>query len=256
MQVKNVPTIDARYWTAIVAASMCGANMGDFVSRNLHLGHVRGLLPLAMLFSLVLWAERRAQRATEAYYWLAIIVLRTAATNLADLASHDLKLNYALIEGGLTAILVVAVLIGPIRGQAAGSGSQVDRQPRALPTTDAAYWVAMLTAGTLGTTSGDFVADNLELGVGLGSVVLDAVLAAVLLISARVGGMSKPWYWLSIVVARTAGTTMGDFLASRRGLDLGLLLSLVFTSLLFAGIVSLWRDKGNRRLRAPNALSG
>jgi uncharacterized membrane-anchored protein len=29
---------------------------------------------------------------TEAYYWLAIIVLRTAATNLADLCTHDLNL--------------------------------------------------------------------------------------------------------------------------------------------------------------------
>jgi uncharacterized membrane-anchored protein len=28
-----------------------------------------------------------------AYYWLAIIVFRTAATNLADLCTHDLKLG-------------------------------------------------------------------------------------------------------------------------------------------------------------------
>jgi uncharacterized membrane-anchored protein len=46
------------------------------------------------LFLLVLWAERRTRIPTEAYYWLAIIVLRTAATNLADLSTHDLKLGY------------------------------------------------------------------------------------------------------------------------------------------------------------------
>ena len=34
--------------------------------------------------------------------------------------------------------------------------------------------------------------------------------------------MTKPWYWLTIVAARTAGTTLGDLLASRRGLGLGL----------------------------------
>src|SRR6202035_4202737 len=82
MNPKNLPTIDARYWTAILAASMCGANTGDFASRILGLGHTRGLLPFALIFGLILWAERRSRKATELYYWLAIIVLRTAATNL------------------------------------------------------------------------------------------------------------------------------------------------------------------------------
>jgi uncharacterized membrane-anchored protein len=44
MSPKNLPTIDACYWTAILAASMCGANTGDFASRILGLGHTRGLL--------------------------------------------------------------------------------------------------------------------------------------------------------------------------------------------------------------------
>ena len=115
MQVKNVPEITPRYWTAILVASMCGANTGDFLSHNLHLGHTRGLLPLAALFLIILWAERRARIATEAYYWLAIIVLRTAATNLADLGTHDLKLGYAIIESGLTALLIFFLLIDRAR---------------------------------------------------------------------------------------------------------------------------------------------
>src|SRR5436853_7742351 len=85
VQAKTLPAIAPRYWTAILVASMAGANTGDFFSHDLHLGHTRGLLPLALAFALVLWAERRAKAASEAYYWLAIIVVRTAATNLADL---------------------------------------------------------------------------------------------------------------------------------------------------------------------------
>ena len=52
----SLPTIDARYWTAILAASMCGANIGDFASRILGLGHTRGLLPLALIFLAIVWA--------------------------------------------------------------------------------------------------------------------------------------------------------------------------------------------------------
>src|SRR3984885_9771907 len=116
MQIKNVPAITPRYWVAILVASMCGANTGDFLSHNLHLGHWRGLPPLAAVFLAILWAERRARIATEAYYWLAIIVLRTAATNLADLGTHDLKLGYFLCMGLLVALMVAMLLIDRVRG--------------------------------------------------------------------------------------------------------------------------------------------
>src|SRR5216683_6193277 len=232
VQVKNLPTIAPRYWTAILVASMAGANMGDFFSRTLHLGHWRGLLPLAVIFALILWAESRAKVATEAYYWLAIIVIRTAATNLADLASQDLRLGHGFIEAGLTALLIVIVMADRARGRSATAARSAGG--RNLPATDAPYWAAMLVAGTLGTASGDFTAGDLGFGLGLGSIVLAAILGGVLLMSGRFGGMTKPWYWASIVAARTAGTTMGDFVANPHGL--GLSLSTVSTCGLLAGI--------------------
>ena len=241
MQVKNLPAITPRYWAAILVASMCGANTGDFLSHNLHLGHWRGLPPLAALFLVILWAERRARIATEAYYWLAIIVLRTAATNLADLGTHDFKLGYGAIEAGLTVLLIFFLLVDRGRRPAVPSGAFVGsgRRPN-LPATDAAYWCAMLTAGTLGTATGDFVADVLGLGLWFGSLALAAIFGVVLVVSWRFGGMSKPWYWASIVAARTAGTTMGDWLASRHGLDLGLPLSTTLTGSMLAAVVILW----------------
>ena len=231
MQTRNVPNIEPRYWCAILVASMCGANAGDFAARYLHLGHTLGLAPLLAIFLAIFWAETRSGRPTELYYWLAIIVLRTAATNLADLGTHDLRLNYAVIEAGLTALLVALVAFDRSGGQRTGG----------VPNTNLAYWAAMLTAGTLGTASGDWVADKTGLGVGWGSLVLFAVFAAVLMAAYKYGRMSKAWYWAAIVAARTAGTTMGDFLASRHGANLGLPLSLICTSLLLTGIVVFWQ---------------
>jgi len=234
VQAKNLPTITSRYWTAILVASMAGANTGDFLANILHLGHLRGLPPLAAAFVVIVWAERRAEAATEAYYWLAIIVLRTGATNLADLVAHDLQLGYGLIDTALTALLIAILLADRARGGATGAGG------RNLPATDAPYWAAMLTAGTLGTATGDFVAAHL--GFGFGSLVLAPVYAIVLLLAARLGGMTKPWYWASIVAARTAGTTLGDFVANQNFLPLGLSRSTVLTCGLLAAIVFFWRD--------------
>lgn len=249
MHARNLPTIDARYWTAILAASMCGANTGDFASRILGLGHTRGLLPLALVFLAIVWAERRSKVTTEAYYWLAIIVLRTGATNLADLMTHDLKLGYFLCMGFLAALIVVMLLIDKARGVEPAGVAGPDGLWRSLPATDASYWVTMLAAGTLGTAAGDWVADEAGLGTGFGSVVLVAILIAVWFVSNHYGKMTKPWYWLTIVAARTAGTTLGDYLAGRGGLNLGLVVSTICTSLLLAGILILWRDRGTTRLR-------
>ena len=44
-------------------------------------------------------------------------------------------------------------------------------------------------------------------------------------------------YWATIVIARTAGTNIGDLLAFRKGLNLGLPLSTLVTGLLFFGLV-------------------
>ncbi len=240
MRPPNLPRISARYWCAIVVASMAGANTGDFAARYLHLGHTGGLLPLALIFLAIVWAETRARRATEAYYWLAIIVLRTGATNLADLMTHDLHLGYPLTLAALTALIIAVLLFVYWRD---GSAAPAAADGRKLPATDSAYWIAMLTAGTLGTAGGDFVADEVGLGVGYGSIVLVAVFLIVLLGATRIGKMSLFWYWAAIVAARTAGTTMGDFLPSRRGLDLGLPISTAITLTTLAVIVILWRDR-------------
>lgn len=250
MSPKNLPTIDARYWMAILAASMCGANTGDFASRILGLGHTRGLLPLALIFLAIVWIEKRSRITTEAYYWFAIIVLRTGATNLADLATHDLKLGYFLCMGLLAALMILMLLIDKARGIQPVGVAGPDGRWHSLPATDASYWITMLAAGTLGTAAGDWIADETPLGQGYGSLVLVIVLLVVWFVSDRFGKMTKPWYWLTIVAARTAGTTLGDFLASRRGLGLGLVVSTICTSLLLAGILVLWRRRNTQQLRA------
>jgi uncharacterized membrane-anchored protein len=249
MAPKNLPTINARYWTAILAASMCGANTGDFVSRILGLGHMRGLLPLGLMFLAILWVEKRSKVAIEAYYWLAIIVLRTAATNLADLGTHDLKLGYFLCMGLLGALMVAMILTDQVRGVQPIGVAGPDGRWRTLPATDISYWITMLAAGTLGTAAGDWVAEETPLGLSYGSLVLVVVFVTIWFVSAHFGKMAKPWYWLTIVAARTAGTTLGDLLASRRGLGLGLVVSTICTGLLLAGILIFWRSRHTPGLR-------
>lgn len=237
MQQYHVPLLGLRYWIALCLASVFGANMGDFFAHNLGLGHVAGLPFLAIALAVVFVVERFDRTVHEAYYWLAIVVVRTAATNLADFLSGDLKLAKPWVMAGLAVLLAVTVAAAwqLLWRNAAGKTNA----GRNLLRADFGYWIAMLIAGTLGTVGGDFFSHDLHLGNALASIALTALLAPFYVLAARRLVWSLPLYWATIVMIRAAGTTVGDLLAARHAL--GLALSTAVTGLLFVGVLTLWR---------------
>ncbi len=234
MRTESLPAIDARYWVAISIASVFGANMGDFVSHDLHLGHWRGLPVLAALFALVLFGERRRALAGEACYWLAIVLLRTAATNLGDLATHDFHAD---------PVLAMACLLALLAGFVAAGRRLLQDGPGAVtrPAGAGGVWAALLTAGTRGTVAGDYVAGDLGLGSGWGTIALGAAQLAILAAGARSGWRGKIAYWSAIVAVRSMGTTLGDWLAFRRGAGLGLPVSTLVSGILLVAVLLFWR---------------
>ena len=86
MKAIHVPRIDARYWAGITMASVFGTNTGDWFAFRSGLGILGGLPYLAAIIAVVWFLERRDNTKHEAWYWLAIILIRTGATNIADFA--------------------------------------------------------------------------------------------------------------------------------------------------------------------------
>lgn len=238
LQSIHLPMLGRRYWLLISTASIFGANLGDFVSRDLHGGHWRGLLPLLAILVGLLAAERRSIRPTDLFYWLGIIVVRTAATNLADLITHDGKLPYAWAVGGL-AILLAAIVATVIRR------TEADRLPRI----DERYWLAMLLAGTLGTAIGDGTADELGLGLLAGSAVLGAVTAVLFGLRAVVANAAT--YWITVTAVRSAGTTLGDLAAHTVGLEWSTLATFLVFAAAYAWLPSQASMRATPGLTAP-----
>ena len=254
MRARNLPTIDAGYWVAIVAASMCGTNAGDLAAGPLGLGHVRGMLPILLVFFALVWAEKALNWTNVAFYWLAIITLRTLATNVSDFASHDAKLTYPVFVTLLIAFMAVVLWADRVRS---GRVPQVLRGTPQLPSTDLTYWALMLAAGVLGTAVGDWVADA-GLGAYWASLLGLPVFAAAVWAAYRFG-LTKPWYWLAIVACRTWGTDLGDMLVSLfrsvMSRPSALWASTGVTAALLAGIIYFWthRDAALAVETAPEA---
>jgi uncharacterized membrane-anchored protein len=243
MRTRNLPTIDAGYWAAIVAASICGTNTGDLAAGPLGMGHVLGILPLAAIFIAVVLAEKLLDWTTVAFYWLAIIVLRTMATNIADFATHDLKLSYPAFV--LLLIAFMSAMVWADRLRPGNNGPSVEALRPRLPSTDWSYWIVMLAAGVLGTALGDWLADA-GLGVYWASLLGMPFFACAVWAAYRFG-LGKTWYWIAIATCRTWGTDIGDMLVvsfrSVASRPTALWVSSVISAALLAGIIYFWTQR-------------
>ena len=210
------------------------------------LGLSLGLLVLVALFAATFWIETKDAAAHELYYWLAIIIIRTGATNIADFLAFRVRVPASLLVGGLAAcIAVLAWIESPRRTQAAP-----DSTTPALAKTNLAYWAAMLAAGVFGTVTGDICSHHFGQGpasFGLG-LMLIILLAAVKSHAATTVAI----YWCAVALARTAGTCIGDWCAENKMLHLGLPLSTLLTGAAFVAILTIWRKA---RWDAPAAAA-
>ena len=244
MQHIHLPTLGARYWAALCLASIFGANMGDFFARNLGLGHVAGLPFLVFALAIVIASERFDRSVHQVYYWTAIIIVRTGATNFADFACGDMKLPRGLVIIGLTAALIAALFASwqfAWRREASEN-----KAPDSVLRADTGYWISMFIAGALGTVIGDYCSHDLHLGDGGASLLLVPILALVFVIARNGLLRSLPYYWLTIATVRAAGTAVGDLVAGRT--MLGLPLGTLATGTLFVALLVMWKEPAASKL--------
>jgi uncharacterized membrane-anchored protein len=97
-----------------------------------------------------------------------------------------------------------------------------------------------------GTVLGDY--SSSVLGQRIASVGLTAAFAVSLLMWRRTTVAVVAVYWVTVAVARTAGTAIGDWLAESKDLDIGLSLATVISGIAFVGVVI------SSRTRPPMAV--
>jgi uncharacterized membrane-anchored protein len=236
MQTRHVPTIDPRYWVGILFASIFGTNLGDFYAHHSGLGLGPGLLVLVAVFATTYWIETKDRATHEIYYWLAIIIIRTGATNIADYLAFRVRIPALPLAIGLT--LIIALL----GWRASVSRTRLDLQSTrpTLTETNLSYWGAMLGAGVFGTAVGDMLSHRF--GQGPAAIALGLMLAILLAATSARVATRPALYWCAVALARTAGTCMGDWFAENKTLHTGLSISTLLTGTAFIAILTCWRS--------------
>ncbi len=233
MQLKITPKVNSRYWCAILIASMCGTNLGDFFPDVLHISTGVGLIIQMLMFIGIVLIDRASRRGSEAFYWLAILTVRAAATNIADFSIDTEHFGYIAVSAVFAFLLAILIAIHRSSGPKDSTGD--------LPPTNGFYWFTMLTAGALGTVVGDGIGhafSSVQIGVPISAAMGTLALTIILGIRARMVWVSAASYWVAVVAVRWWGTNVGDILAFFMTLSV----SMIGTGIALALTLFLWRE--------------
>lgn len=242
MDERHVPPIGLRYWVLFVVTSVFGAHMGDVVAAVLTFGVLGQMLVLAAVLAAIFIAERYDRSSTDAWYWIAVIVIQIAAVRLADFSTIRLGINRIELVGGLAVLLVTTMIVARSDETHLFSTLQLERPGTAAkPMADVAHWLGMIVASTLGCAGADLCA----ITFGVGTVFTAAIISTIVVVLLHLQRRSRPnrlhAFWVTTILVRADGVAIGDLLVKGPHVHLGLALSACLTGSLVLAFLLLWR---------------
>jgi len=167
-----------RFWSVILATSVAGTAISDYMDRTLGLGYTTGSIILLGLLTgiLLVWklgggvlsvSDIRTRR-DEVLYWMAILVSNTLGTALGDFLADDSGLGFAGSAGLIAGLLAVVTVLNWTT-----HFSKV-----------VLFWAAFILTRPLGATLGDlFTKTHEQGGLDLGTLGSTALLTVMLFTS-------------------------------------------------------------------------
>ena len=204
--LSKVPEVTLLFWIIKIAATTLGETGGDAVTMSMNLGYLVGSAIFATLFVIAVSAQIAAERFHPFLFWAVIIATTTFGTALADFLDRSLGIGYA----GGTAILFVLLIVSLATWRwSLGSISVNDLTSRKA---EMFYWLTIMFSQTLGTALGDWMADGAGLGYEGAAIVFGGMIVLVALAYCFTRISHTLLFWITFVLTRPLGATLGDLL--------------------------------------------
>lgn len=188
-----------------IAATTLGETAGDLLAQTMKVGYLVSSAILIVLFLISLTTQLLAKRFHPVLYWTVILATSTAGTTMSDFMNRTAGLGYAAGALVLITALASVFLLWKLTGNSFNVQNITGFHGELL------YWTAILFSNTLGTSLGDFLADNSGLGFS-GAALLISGLLVLTVIAARYTPISNVFlFWTAFVLTRPLGASAGDF---------------------------------------------
>jgi uncharacterized membrane-anchored protein len=206
--VTKVPEVTLLFWIIKIAATTLGETAGDAVTMSMNLGYLIGTLIFTALFLMAVGAQINAKRYHPLLFWAVIVATTTAGTTLADWLDRSLGIGYA---GGASILFVLLLATLGLWHRSQGSVSLASIASRKA---EIFYWATIMFSQTLGTALGDWMADDVGLGLGYegAAIVFAAGLAVVAALYLWTKLSHTALFWAAFILTRPLGAAVGDLL--------------------------------------------
>jgi uncharacterized membrane-anchored protein len=239
--LNKVPEITLYFWVIKILCTTVGETAADLLNENLGLGLTNTTYIMAVFLVATLVFQFRARKYVPGIYWLAVVLISVVGTLFSDNLVENYGVALETTTIGFSIILAIVF--------ASWYWSERTLSVHTIVTTkrEAFYWLAILFTFALGTSAGDFLSEQLELGYLLSVGIFAGAIAIVALAHFRFKANAILSFWVAYILTRPLGASIGDYLASpskEGGLGLGTVLtSLIFLSTILALVVYLTKSK-------------
>jgi uncharacterized membrane-anchored protein len=233
--LRKLPHITALFWAIKILATTLGETAGDYFSQTLGLGTLRAAELLFAILLLALVIQLRASRFYPALFWIVVVLTSTLGTTISDF------INYTSGLGQVTGALILGSGLALVLLVWWRSGQTLNVENVATLAGEMLFWIAVVFSNSLGTSTGDYLASDRGLGLGLLPAALILTAAMLVLLAAhyitKINAMLL--FWIAFILTRPWGAEVGNILSfdrDRGGLGWG---DASASALLVAGMVAL-----------------
>lgn len=196
----KLPVVGVLFWTIKIVATTLGESASNFVSMApLNLGYLTSVVIFLIAFALTLTMQLQADRFKPVVFWSAILTTSIVGTAMSDFMNRTAGLGYTGGAIVLTTLLVIVLIGWRVTGQT------MDVERIATTKGEILYWTATLVSNTLGTSSGDFLSDELGIGFRESTLLLSAAMVLILAAHYLTPISGTVLFWAAYVLTRPLG---------------------------------------------------
>lgn len=243
--ISKLPQITLAFWIMKICATTLGETAGDLLSMTLDIGYAVSTAILMGFFLATLLVQLFSKKFHPVVYWAVILSTSTAGTTMSDFMNRTMALGYATGSIILVSLLIATLIVWKLTEKSLSVTNIKSLRGEMF------YWTAILFSNTLGTSLGDFLADNSGLGFAGGALLIGALLVLVVLAYYYTKISHVALFWFAFVLTRPFGATFGDLLTKtteKGGLNFGtigssLILFVILAVLIVMSIMKIKRQE-------------
>ncbi len=216
--LRKLPHITALFWAIKILATTLGETAGDYFSQTLGLGTLRAAGLLIATFLVAVTIQLRAKRFHPALFWTVVVLTSTAGTTISDF------INYTSGLGQATGALILGTGLALVLLVWWRSGQTLNVENVATLSGEVLFWIAVVFSNSLGTSTGDYLAGGLGVGLRPAALILTAAMLALLAAHFFTNTNGVLLFWIAFILTRPWGAEVGNILSrgrDRGGLDWG-----------------------------------